>query len=77
MNAHQKEQWILQCLQRAPFLTRKGLMELSGLARTTVYDVLIRLQLKNQVFRATYQKRETRKYQGRNKVYWSAKPKFT
>ena len=77
MNAREKEQWILQCLQKAPLLTRKGLLELSGLARTTIYDVLIRLQLKNQVFRATHTRKEKRKWQGRNKVYWTIKPELS
>ena len=78
MNVKEKnEQLVLKCFERVPLLTQKGLMELSGLARTTAYDALVRLQLKNKVFRATYRRREKRKHQGRNRVYWSTKTEFT
>ena len=72
---HKKEQIILDFLSVITIASRKALVELSGIPRTTVYDTLTRLQLKNQVFRLKQKERTLPK--GRKKVYWTTKPELS
>ncbi len=65
---HELDRNVLEILKREGPITRTKLVKLTGVARSTLYDSLLRLILKGHVFRYS----EERKQRGRPKVYFKA-----
>ncbi|MHA1977237.1 MAG: hypothetical protein ACW98F_05580 [Candidatus Hodarchaeales archaeon] len=65
---HELDQQVLDILEQQGPLTRGKLVSLTGIARSTLYDSLLRLILKGYV--ASYS--EDRRHRGRPKVFYRA-----
>ena len=65
---HELDHTILRIVQAEGPLTRSRLMALTGIARSTLYDSLMRLSVKGYVVSFS----EERKHKGRPKTYFSA-----
>ncbi|MFW9856397.1 MAG: helix-turn-helix domain-containing protein [Candidatus Thorarchaeota archaeon] len=65
---HELDRNIYAILRREGPLTRSNLVSLTGIARTTLYDSLLRLIVKGYVTRFS----EERKERGRPKVFFQA-----
>jgi predicted ArsR family transcriptional regulator len=65
---HELDRNVLEILKREGPITRTRLVKLTGVARSTLYDSLLRLILKGHVLRYS----EERKQRGRPKVYFKA-----
>ena len=63
---HELDQQVLNLLEQQGPLTRGKLVALTGIARSTLYDSLLRLILKGYV--ASYS--EDRRHRGRPKVFY-------
>lgn len=65
---HELDRQVLDILEQQGPLTRGNLVSLTGIARSTLYDSLLRLILKGYV--ASYS--EDRRHRGRPKVFYRA-----
>ena len=65
---HELDHSVLNILEREGPLTRSKLVSLTGIARSTLYDSLLRLILKG--FVASFS--EDRRHRGRPKVFYKA-----
>ncbi|NHJ02171.1 MAG: hypothetical protein EAX86_08535 [Candidatus Heimdallarchaeota archaeon] len=65
---HELDRNVLAILKNEGPLTRSKLVSLTGIARSTLYDSLLRLILKGYVARYS----EERRQRGRPKVYYKA-----
>ena len=65
---HELDRDVLDILEREGPLTRSKLVSLTGIARSTLYDSLLRLILKG--FVASFS--EDRRHRGRPKVFYKA-----
>ncbi|MFX0170628.1 MAG: helix-turn-helix domain-containing protein [Candidatus Hodarchaeota archaeon] len=65
---HELDRNLLEILKKEGPLTRTKLVRLTGIARSTLYDSLLRLILKGYVIRFS----EERRQRGRPKVYFKA-----
>ncbi len=63
---HELDQNVLKILVKEGPITRSKLVSLTGIARSTLYDSLLRLILKGHIARFS----EDRKQRGRPKVYY-------
>ena len=63
---HELDRNVLRILEKEGPITRSKLVSLTGIARSTLYDSLLRLILKGYVARYS----EDRKQRGRPKVYY-------
>lgn len=63
---HELDREILKILEKEGALTRSKLVSLTGIARSTLYDSLLRLMLKGYI--ASYS--EDRRLRGRPKVFY-------
>ena len=63
---HELDRQILKILKKEGALTRSKLVSLTGIARSTLYDSLLRLMLKGYV--ASFS--EDRRHRGRPKVFY-------
>ena len=63
---HELDRNVLKILEKEGPITRSKLVSLTGIARSTLYDSLLRLILKGYVVRFS----EDRKQRGRPKVYY-------
>jgi predicted ArsR family transcriptional regulator len=63
---HELDRNVLRILKKEGPITRSKLVSLTGIARSTLYDSLLRLILKGYVARFP----ENRKQRGRPKVYY-------
>jgi predicted transcriptional regulator len=67
---HELDRNLLKILKKEGPLTRTKLVRITGIARSTLYDSLLRLILKGYVIRFS----EERRQRGRPKVYFKAIP---
>lgn len=63
---HELDRNVLKILEKEGAITRSKLVSLTGIARSTLYDSLLRLILKGHIARFS----EDRKQRGRPKVYY-------
>ena len=63
---HELDRNVLKILEKEGPITRSKLVSLTGIARSTLYDSLLRLILKGHIARFS----EDRKQRGRPKVYY-------
>ncbi|MHA1941722.1 MAG: winged helix-turn-helix transcriptional regulator [Candidatus Hodarchaeales archaeon] len=63
---HELDRQILKILEKEGALTRSKLVSLTGIARSTLYDSLLRLMLKGYI--ASFS--EDRRHRGRPKVFY-------
>ena len=63
---HELDRNVLKILEKEGPITRSKLVSLTGIARSTLYDSLLRLILKGYIARFS----EDRKQRGRPKVYY-------
>ena len=67
-NVEEKKQLVLQVLKERGPITRNELSKITGIPRTTLYDLLTKLILEGKVEK--YALRDGRR--GRPKIYWEA-----
>ncbi len=63
---HELDRQLLKILEKEGALTRSKLVSLTGIARSTLYDSLLRLMLKGYI--ASFS--EDRRHRGRPKVFY-------
>ncbi|MHA1947369.1 MAG: helix-turn-helix domain-containing protein [Candidatus Hodarchaeales archaeon] len=68
MYLHELDREVLDILEKEGPITRSKLVSLTGIARSTLYDSLLRLILKG--FVASFS--EDRRHRGRPKVFYKA-----